>query len=323
MYQMDWDIRFTHNSKIFKLNLLAEVTIDKSVEALADTAIITLPASVLNKVLDINSKIGRGANVTISLGYNGELKTEFIGFVQDIQTNDSSLIIKCEDALFLFRVGVKNKQMKPTSLGKICQYLIDEINAEYSLSCDYDLGYESFVINQATGFDVLKKVIEETKANIYFDTINKVLHVHPPFKERGGIVKYSMDRNIESSSLEYKKAIDRKAEVTVESVDSKGKVKSVKAGTTGGESVTIKVGAMSESDMRKVANAELLKRSADAYKGSIDTWLIPSVEPTYTAEIKDPDYPEKDGRYYVKKVTTNFSSSGAKRTVEIGIKLSV
>jgi len=43
----------------------------------------------------------------------------------------------------------------------------------------------------------------------------------------------------------------------------------------------------------------------------------------HTAKIKDEDYPEKDGKYYVTGVTTAINESGFKRTVKIGIKVSV
>lgn len=321
MYQLDHDISFEHEGKKFQLALLISVTIEKSVELLSDTATIVLPESVLNRVLDIRSKIGRGATVSIRLGYNGDLRDEFNGYIEDIKENDSSLIIKCEDALFLFRNAVPDVELKPTSVAKIAQYLIDHIDPEFQLSCDYDLGYEKFVIHQATAYDVLKKLLEETKANIYFDTLSKTLHVHPPFVEKTGEVKYSMQRNIEKSSLEYKRAEERKAEVTVESIDSKGNVTSIKRGSTGGDKITLKVGSMSKSDMIKVAESELFRRSSDAYEGTIDTWLIPFVEPTYTAELKDSDYPDKMGRYYIPKVVTSFSQSGGVRTVSVGLKL--
>ncbi len=79
---------------------------------------------------------------------------------------------------------------------------------------------------------------------------------------------------------------------------------------------------MSENDMRKIANAELIKRNSDGYDGSFDAWLVPFVQPTYTAIVHDNDYSYKDGRYYVVSVSTTFSESGAKRTIQLGIKLS-
>ena len=318
---MDFDIQFRYNGKRFKLVLLESVEIESNVEVLVDTAVIKLPEAVLNQVLNIGDKIGRGAEVTIDLGYDGNLVREFEGFVQDIQTNDSSLKIMCEDALFLFRKDVANEQLKTTSVSKIVQRMIDQVDSSFTLVCDFDLGYEKFTIHQATAYDVLKKIAEETKANIYFVTDKKELHVRFPFKEKGGEVKYSFQRNIEKSSLEYKRAIDKKVEVTVESISNNGTIKSITAGTTGGDKITIKTGAMSESDMKTLADAELVKRNADGYQGSFDAWLIPIVRPTYTARIKDEDYPEKDGQYYVKAVKTLFSSSGGVRTVNVGVKL--
>jgi hypothetical protein len=59
------------------------------------------------------------------------------------------------------------------------------------------------------------------------------------------------------------------------------------------------------------------------YEGSIDTWLVPVVQPSYSAKIMDSDYPEKNGSYYVVGVNTTINESGAKRTVKMGVKLSV
>ncbi|NDP26461.1 MAG: hypothetical protein GZ087_03400 [Flavobacterium sp.] len=325
MYNMIWNVVFTTKGKEYSLGIVSDITINSSVDNLVDTAVITLPEAVMNQVLNLEDKIGRGSKVTIQLGYDFEqnLKTEFVGYVQDIVTNDSSLKINCEDALFLFRKSVKDVELKPTSLPKIAQLLLNEIDPSFRLVCDYDISYEKFVIHQATAYDVLKKLAEETKANIYFDTEKKELHVHPPYLEKAGDVMYSMQKDIEKSSLEYKKQIDRKFEITVERTNLKGKVESFTAGTTGGDKVTLKVGSVATSDLKKIADAELIRRSADAYEGSIDGWLIPFVKPTYTATVKDDDYPDKNGKYYVVGVTTSFSESGGKRTVKLGVKLSV
>lgn len=323
MFDINWSVKFKTAGVTYRLETVVAIDIDESVDNLVDTATITLPEAVMNQVLNIGDRIGRGSEVTIQLGYDDDMKTEFVGYVLDIVTNDSSLKILCEDALFLFRVGVKNAEMKPTTMAKIAQSLLNQINSSYKLVCDYDIAYEKFVIHQATGFDVLKKLAEETKANIYFNTEKKELHIHPPYLEKGGEVVYSMQVNVEKSSLEYKKAIDRKVEVVVEATNLKGKVESYTAGTTGGDKVTLKVGSVNLDSLKKIANAELLRRSADMYEGSLDGWLIPFVKPTYSAKIKDEDYPDKDGTYYVVGVVTSVSEVGCKRTIKPGIKLSV
>jgi hypothetical protein len=319
---IDWYIEFKTAEKRYQLALMSECEVISSVDNLSDTATIVLPEAVMNDVLNFDDKISRGTEVIIRMGYDGDLQTEFVGFIKDITTNDSSLKILCEDALFLFRVGVPDIEMKPTSLTEVAQYLIDNIDSSYTLKCDYDINYEKFTIHQATGYDVLKKLQDETKANIYFDSELKQLHIHPPYVEKGGEALYSMQYNIENSSLEFKNRLDNKVEVTVESTNIRGEVSKVVSGTTGGDKVTLKVGAMDNASMERIANAEVLKRSASGYEGSYDGWLLPFVKPTYSIRIKDEDYSNKTGWYYCKSVVTKLSESGGQRTITPGIKLS-
>ncbi|MDB4157976.1 hypothetical protein N9609_00645 [bacterium] len=322
MLNIDWNIEFNTNGQSYQLGMLAECEVFSSVENLADTATIVLPEAVMNEVLNFENKLIRGSEVVIKMGYDGVLETEFTGYIQDITNNDSSLKIVCEDALFLFRFGIPDTELKPTSLSKIGQYLIDEIDSSFTLKCTYDINYEKFTIHQATGYDVLKKIQSETKANIYFNTELKELHIHPPYVEKGGEVFYSMQKNVENSSLEFNNKLDSKVEITIESTDLKGTVHKVTSGTTGGNKVTLKVGAMDEASMRRIADAELLRSNAAGYEGSFDAWLIPFVKPTYSARIKDEDYPNKTAYYYVSSVVTNLSDGGGKRTITPSIKLS-
>lgn len=255
---MSWAVRFKTGDKTYRLGLVESIEITCDVDNLADTATIVLPEAVLNQVLNFEEKIKRGSEVIIQLGYNDELKTEFTGFIQRI-TNDGSLIIHCEDALFLFRVAVPDKEFKNVTLKQIAEYLVQNVDPSFTVNCDYGITYEKFTIHQATAFDVLKKLQDETKGNIYFDNENKVLHIHPAYVEVGSKVNYSYHVNIEKANLEYKRKEDKKVEITIESTNSKGKVKSVTVGTTGGDKTTLKVGAMSEADMKKVATKCLTK----------------------------------------------------------------
>ena len=320
-YNMDWNIEFNTDGQKHRLGLLAECEVFSSIDNLADTATIVLPEAVMNEILNFENKIKRGSEVLIQFGYDGNLETEFTGFIRDITTNDSSLKILCEDALFLFRVGVKDIELKPTSLKKIGQYLIDQTDPSFTIDCTYDFTYETFVIHQATAYDVLKKIQEESQANITFDTQNKVLHIHPAYIKKGGEVFYSLQQNIENSSLEFDGKLDAKTEVTIESTDSKGYVQKLVKGTTGGDKVTIKVGTLSKTAMEQLADSVLLKKTQPGYTGSFDTWLVPMVKPSYSARIKDQEYPEKTNWYYINTVDTNFSEAGGKRTITPGIKL--
>ncbi len=321
MLKIEWNIQFNTDGRRYKLALLSEVEIVSSVNNLADTATIVLPEYILNKPLNLEGKIRRGSQVIIDLGYNDNLQREFTGYVTDIIVSDGSIKIRCEDALFLFRKPVADKQLKNTDIKQIANYLCAQIGDGYTVNCDYGITYEKFTIRQADAYDVLKKIQQETHANIWFDTENKVLHIHPAYLEKTGEVKYSMQRNVETSSLEYKDKSRRKFEVVIESTGVSGKVTKVSVGTTGGDKFTMKVGAMPKASLQKLAENILNKRKADKYEGSFDTWLIPVCKPGYSAIIEDEDYPDKTGRYYVESVTTKLSASGGVRTITPGIKL--
>jgi hypothetical protein len=74
--------------------------------------------------------------------------------------------------------------------------------------------------------------------------------------------------------------------------------------------------------MKALGEIELKRRSYNGYEGSITGWLIPQCMPADSATIHDSDYPKKDGTYFVSAVTTEFSSSGGKRKVQLGFRLS-
>lgn len=100
MYTMQYDIQIGN----YKLGMLDKVEIHKSVEQLADTAVITLPASQYNKALEVEDKLKRGDAVTIVFGYKESgMEKEFDGWLQRISTDGGNIKLHCEDDLFRFR----------------------------------------------------------------------------------------------------------------------------------------------------------------------------------------------------------------------------
>jgi hypothetical protein len=214
---------------------------------------------------------------------------------------------------------VPNIQFKSAGVKAIAQYLVDKTNTALTVNCTIGIVYDKFVINAATAYDVLKKLQEETKSNIYIR--NGVLNIHPPYIEPHNKVRYSFQRNIESSSLKYKLASDKNIQIVVEATGADGKKREVTAGTTGGDKITIKGGGLSEQSMKELADAEFRRQVYDGYDGDITTWLIPSVEPGDSVELVDEDFNYKTGWYYCKSVTTTFNSSGGVRKIQPGIKV--
>ena len=316
--------RMCHNITVgsYKLLLLESVYIVRSVDALADTARIVLPGMVMNAAIEIEDKIKVGDAVKVELGYNKKLSTEFEGYVQRIGTDGGSITLECEDGLWLFRKGVKDKVYKNTDVNTILKDICDQCGG-FSLECDYDFKYEKFTVNNATGFDVLKKVQDEVKPNVYLK--GDTLHVHPKYSQIFGEASYDFSKNIEDGGtrLEYKKKDDRKVLVKVKGEMKSGKKVEVEAGSTGGDVVTLRLpGATDETSLRRLAEQALAERCYTGYSGSFTGWLWPYCDAGYKVRLKDPDYEYKDGTYYVTAVEVEYSRNGGKRTVTLGKRIS-
>lgn len=304
----------------YRLGMLDSVEIHRSVELLADTCTIKLPASEYNKTIDVESKIRRGDKVLVKFGYKETgIQTEFKGWLQRVGTDNGSITLECEDDLFTLRVQIPNKVLEKVSLEKLLNHIIQAAGKSLKVVSDYTYTYDKFVINNATAYDVLKKVQEDTGADIYIR--DGTLYVRPPYFETGQNILYDFSRNVETADLKYMKASDRKVEVTVKATLPDGTVKEVKVGSTGGDSVSVISPSGDETSMKQRGEAELFRRSYDGYEGNITTWLIPVAVPGDSAELHDRDYPAKDGRYFISSVTTTFDSGGGKRKVNLGIKL--
>lgn len=316
MFTMVYDIKVGN----YKLGMLEKVEITRSVELLADTAVITLPAAEYNLALDVESKIKRGDAVTICFGYEETgMVEEFTGWVQRIGTDNGAITLECEDDLYLFRKSLKDEQLTDITLANLLKKVVAGVGGGFKIDSSYSWKYDKFVIKSATGYDVLKKVLEESGADIYIQ--DKTLHLHAPGEKVGKEAIYDFTRNVQSCNLTYRRADERKVEVVVKAVMPDGKVIEKKYGTTGGDKVEVKCATSDEASMKLRGESEHKRLTFDGYDGSITTWLIPHVQPGDSAELYDKDYAYKNGKYYVRAVKTGFGSDGGRREIELGFRL--
>jgi hypothetical protein len=311
-----FDISWLITVGSFRLSMLDSVEVIRSVEQLSDTAVIVLPGSVFNKAIEVEQKIKRGDKVVINLGYDGNLVREFDGYLDSISTDDGSIKLNCEDSLYLLKQPVADKEFINPDISDILKY----IAGSFTVVCDYSFRYDKYVIKGQTAYQVLKKLQEETKANIYLK--ESVLHVHPQYSELFGSSSYSFQDNIEKSSLQYKNAEDRKLIVNAEGKGKDGKVIRETVGESGGDSITLRIDGVSDrATLRNLATEQLKVKSYTGYSGSFTGWLIPFCDAAYKIYLDDADYNFKSGAYYVLEVRTKVSRSGGEREIKIGKRL--
>lgn len=311
-----------------KLKGIESVTVESSADLLSDRCVIALPGMVYNKALAIEDKIKRGDAVTVELGYDGKLHTEFTGYLKSIHPN-APMTLECEDSAYLLRKPVKDKQWKTVDVKTILQYVIDQINPQLSgtkmkLVTDVSgLTFDKFTIIRSNGYEVLEKVKSEFSLAVYCR--GNELHCHLAYTEKRGQVTYDFTRNVEESdNLEYVRADDVKVQIKMVGRSKKGANIEVTVGDKGGDIRTFQKPLVSDKvTLETIGKEELKKLSFDGYRGSIKGWLIPVCEIGYTVKIVDKDYPEREGRYYANAVKVEFSASGGRRTVTPGIKVSV
>jgi hypothetical protein len=322
MFLMGFDIQIGD----LTLRGIESVTVESNAEALADTCTITVPGAVYNLPYAIEDKIKRGDTVTVKLGYDGQLQTEFTGYLKSIRPN-TPMTLECEDSIYLFRKPIKDKAFKKTTAIEVIRYVLAQINSQLTgekmtLVTDITgMQFDKFTIIRANGYEVLEKIKQETGLAIYCR--GHELHCHLLYTEKRGQVTYDFARNIEDTDdLEYVRADDVKIRVKVIGRTKKGANVEIETGEKGGDLRTFQRPTISDkATLENIGKQELKKLSFDGYKGAIKGWLVPFVGTGYSAKVIDNDYPNRAGTYYVKAVKTEFSSSGGRRTVSLGIKV--
>ena len=305
----------------YRLRMVDGVKVKHSVEQLSDTATVTLPAMVEGTALRVESKLNVGDAVSIMLGYDDSLQTEFKGYLKAINTDGGNLTLECEDALYLFDKKVDDVELTGISMKALLEKVVRQIDASFTVQTEFEFTWDKFVFYHATARDILKKVQDETRANIWFD--GQTLHVQPQYAQASGkTVLFDFSRNIESSNLKYRKKEDKKVEVELTVNTPEGRKEKLTIGASGGKSIKKEVFGITVEQARKIAENEHSIWCYDGYEGSFTGWLVPFVEPGDAVRLIDADYPNKEGVYYVTGTEISFSKDGGKRSVSLGRRLS-
>ncbi len=314
---MEYDISIGQ----YKIAYLLSCEVRKSANKIADTATIKLNGMAYNKSINIESKIKRGDRVSIKLGYTNNLMKEFEGYVTSV-TTDNSITIECEDSIFLTKKEVESKQYKNVKVSEVIKSVINQINGltvNIGAGVD-DVRYDKFTVANATAFDVLKKIKEETGLHIF--TKGKEINVFLKYTYKEGSVTYDFSKNVESSSLKYVKESDKKVLIEVIGLSKKNEKTKVEVGESGGDKITVhRYNVTDKGALKKIGEEEIKKYRYTGYDGSITGWLLPYCTYGYSCKIIDTDYPERQSTYYCEAVTTSFNQSGGKRKITLGIEL--
>jgi hypothetical protein len=298
-----------------------DVAIERSIYKLGATATIKVPVTAVLKYegqpateVETAKAIKTGDPVTIELGYDNVYNLEFKGYVKQLNLR-TPLEIICEDEFYQTRLKSVTLQGKAT---------LSDVLSSCGLSVGYSatLTLSQFQVDNKPVSWVLGKLKTDYGLSIFFDLEGKV-YASEPFKVVGDSIKYKLRENvIFDDDLKYQRADDVKLKITAVCIYRDGtKVEAEIGASDGTEKKLYFYDVQDQNELAALAEAELKRYSYDGYAGKIKTFLLPYAAPAMTAEIYDEVYNERDGRYYIEGVTVSYGRSGARRSVEIGLKV--
>lgn len=302
-------------------NGVHEVVVRRSVYELGATATIKVPVTAVLKqqgqpsvYIETAKSIRVGDPVEIRLGYNGSYNLEFKGYVRQLNLK-APLEIACEDAFYLTR------ERSITHSGKTT---LEALLKKCGLQVGYaaKLTLSAFSVSAKPVAWVLGKLKTDYGLCIYFDMEGRV-YASEPHKLVGDTVRYRLRENVISDDdLTYQHADDVKLKVKAVCIYRDGTKVEATVGADGGREKTVYFyDVKDQKELSILADAELKRSRYDGYAGKLETFLFPFAAPGMVARVEDYLYRDRSGSYYVEGVETTFGTSGARRKVDIGVKV--
>jgi len=315
-----------------------DVNIQKSIHSYTDTATIKIPAtarlqtantlqalpllSQISVSSDTAKIFSQGDKVTIQLGYDGQLQTEFVGFIKAVGFSTPCQIDCVGYVWQLSHTQKFTKYWKSVSLKQVLQLIIagTDIKLDPNIS---DFQLSSFKIDEKTGAEVLD-LLKDQHVTTYF-LGNMLCATIKDVYQTNDMVTYKLGWNtLEDDSLKFTGLQDVNVKVNVTYKDAVGKEHQVmKQYGTGllSSQVTKSLRLTNVPDDATIdAKAEsfALKNIFHGYKGRITAFLTPYSLHGWATNILDDKYPERQGKYLIESVEIEFGQKGARRIIELG-----
>lgn len=311
-------------SKTWKFNALNNCNIVEDTTTLTDTCELLLPKKVdWEGSENFKLPIKRGDKITVKLGYDGILKTRFVGFIRTIDSKNP-IKITCEDGMFLLKtVEVKKKGYAKVTLKQLITDLLAGTGIQFQL-IDDDIVLGPYRITKNTVAEELNEIKSEFGLRAYFRTVDGVSKLYVgftyPFDSRKR-ENFIYGKNIISEDFVYRIAEDVKIKVKAISIDAKNKRTELTTGDKDGELFTVYKYNVGKDELKRFAESELIRFKTTGFKGGFETFGEPFVNKCDIAYIEASD--NNKGSFLIKKLEVNFGMSGYRQKIEIGQPLNL
>lgn len=303
----------------FLFDSVVEVETASSWDELTDTCIITIPRKLnwlgKNIAWGNDALFRKGDAVTVDLGYDDDNVTVFQGYLNNL-TADTPVLLDCQDAAWLLKQTTVTMSWRSVTLTELLRAVVP-VELPFHAP-DVSLG--PFRITNASPAQVLA----ELRKSYFLKSFvrNGELYVglaYWPMLQRTH--RLAMERNVVQHNLEYRRQEDMKIRLKMISISSNGARLEYETGDAEGEQRTMYYHSLSVADMKAIADAEMARLRYEGYRGDITIYGIPQVNHGDVVVIADASYPEREGRYLVKKVMSTFGSGGYRQILTLAEKV--
>ncbi|WP_295669513.1 hypothetical protein [uncultured Mucilaginibacter sp.] len=337
-----------------------ELTIKKNVHVIIDTAKLQIPGlgqvvslkGVANTVLELiglgtfniannlpassvqTAKLFKeGDKVSIDLGYNGDLRNEFRGFVRRVNLT-TPISIEMEGYAWQLRNQNILASWKKTTLRDVLVRVIQ--GTDIVLSPDTpQITLTNYFIHNEDGLKVLENLKKKMLLTVYF--ADNMLYVGieegRTTADTTGVqvlaglaeVKYNIGYNCPSKQPELKQRLgaDNAIRVRLKTKGKNGKNVLYEAGDTDGAIVDRIIPFSSDANYLKTLAAVYLKKlKYNGFEGKVTGFLQPYCQPGWKGTLTDKRYEgARAGSYFIPGTEVQFGVKGAKRIAEITYRL--
>lgn len=300
----------------FEVRKFNSIEIETSWKLLTDRASFTLPRNVRffekQKIRDI---FRRGMPVEIWLGYDGNNKLEFSGYITEVSA-DIPITIKCEDEMWKLKQIPVNYSSKNVTLEKCLQDIIPN----YDIDALEGLNLGAVRFSRTSVGKVLEKLQQDW--NLYSYTKGKQLVCGKYYADDSELppVYFHLEKNCVSNDLQYQRAEDILIKIKAISTLKNGKKIEVVVGDEDGVERQLSYYNIEvKAELKKLAELDYKKSKKDGFDGSFTAFGVPSVSHGQKAVLVSELYGDRNGKYYVESITKTFNKGdGYKQEIKTG-----
>jgi hypothetical protein len=300
----------------------------RKIDNFCDTATVQLPAICMMKTdggsyqkIETGMALKEGMKIEVWAGYDGKNGLRFKGFIKR-RVFGVPLSLECEG--YSYQLNLKKDfsfSASSVSLRKLLEKLIE--GTDIKLSEDIpSVPLTNIRFKNVKGTEVLEYLKDKCLLTSHFDL--DVLYCGLAYAQVKAHANFQLGWNtIKDDDLKFETDKDlAKVNIKIEQRDKKGKRKKVATPFEGKQVKTIKVRHITdEASMKAIADQKRKELLNQGYEGKINAFLVPEVSPGMSAKINDKKFPDRTGLYLIESVEGEFSKSGGRQKISIGMTL--